>query len=142
MQAGYKARGFTNYFRDPGTISKLRATGYVNYAVAGLNARYQIRYVDGVKDDRCFTAAGVVIDPCASTSFGPTNFGAEVSSFTQHDVTFTYDLPLDSVKAQLQFGIENFTNANPPASRLEVSYDPFIGNPFGRIFRFGIRAGF
>ncbi|WP_310497439.1 TonB-dependent receptor domain-containing protein [Sandarakinorhabdus sp.] len=137
VQAGYKARGFTNYFRDPGTISKLRATAYVNYAISGLNARYQVRYVDGVKDDRCVGLAN-----CASTSFGPTNFGATVGSFTQHDITFSYDLPIDSVKAQLQFGIENFTNADPPASRLEVSYDPFIGNPFGRIFRFGVRAGF
>ena len=137
VQKGYKARGFTNYFRDPGTISKLRAIGYVNYAVAGINGRYQIRYVDGVIDDRC-----VGVNPCASTSFGPTNFGAKVKSFTQHDVTFTYDLPLDSFTAQLQFGVENFTDADPPASRLEVSYDPFIGNPFGRIFRFGISTKF
>jgi iron complex outermembrane recepter protein len=137
VQAGYKALGFTNYFRDPGTISKFRGNAYINYNVSGINARYQVRYVSGVDDDRC-----VNVNPCASTSFGPTNFGAHVSSFTQHDVTFTYDLPLESVDAQLQFGIENFTDADPPASRLEVSYDPFIGNPFGRIFRFGVRAGF
>lgn len=142
VQAGYKARGYTNYTRDPGTISKVRAIAYINYAIAGINARYQVRYVGGVKDDRCSTAAGVVINPCVSTAFGGTNFGAEVKSFTQHDITFTYDLPLDSVKAQLQFGVENFTDADPPASRLEVSYDPFIGNPFGRTFRFGVRAGF
>ena len=137
VQAGYKALGFTNYFRDPGTISKLRATAYLNYAVSGLNARYQVRYISGVKDDRCATA-----NPCASTSFGPTNFGAEVGSFTQHDLTFTYNLPIESFDAQLQFGVENFTDADPPASRLEVSYDPFIGNPFGRIFRFGINTKF
>jgi iron complex outermembrane receptor protein len=65
-----------------------------------------------------------------------------VKSFTQHDINFSYDLPIESVDAQLQFGIENFTDAAPPASRLEVSYDPFIGNPFGRTFRFGVRAGF
>ncbi len=137
VQQGYKARGFTNYFRDPGTISKLRATGYVSYNIAGINARYQVRYVDGVADDRC-----VGISPCATTSFGGTDFGARVKSFTQHDINFAYDLPIDSFKAQLQFGIENFTDADPPASRLEVSYDPFIGNPFGRIFRFGINTKF
>ena len=81
-------------------------------------------------------------NPCATTSFGGTNFGAKVKSFTQHDVTFTYNLPIDAVDAQLQFGVENFTDADPPASRLEVSYDPFIGNPFGRIFRFGINTKF
>ena len=137
VQAGYKAKGFTNYFRDPGTISNLRAIGYVNYAIAGINARYQVRYIAGVLDDRC-----VGRDPCATTSFGGTNFGAKVKSFTQHDVTFTYNLPIDAVDAQLQFGVENFTDADPPASRLEVSYDPFIGNPFGRVFRFGINTKF
>jgi iron complex outermembrane receptor protein len=137
VQKGYKALGFTNYFRDPGTISKLRATAYLSYAISGISARYQVRYVDGVKDDRC-----VNVSPCVSTSFGGTDFGATVKSFTQHDINFAYDLPIESVDAQLQFGIENFTDADPPASRLEVSYDPFIGNPFGRIFRFGIRAGF
>ncbi|MBC7505872.1 MAG: TonB-dependent receptor [Sandarakinorhabdus sp.] len=137
VQAGYKARGFANYERDPGTISKLRATGYVSYGIAGINARYQVRYVGGVTDDRC-----VVGSPCISTSFGPSDFGREVKSFTQHDINFTYNLPIDSLDAQLQFGIENFTDANPPAARLQVSYDPFIGNPFGRVFRFGINTKF
>jgi len=135
VQSGYQAKGFTNYFRDPLTVSPLRATGWLNYNVGGLNARYQVRYVDGVQDDRC---VGLV--NCAATNFGPTNFGAEVKSFTQHDLNVQYDLPMGGMTTQLQFGIENFTNANPPASRLELSYDPFIGNPLGRVFRFGIRV--
>ena len=137
VQRGYQAKGFTNYFRDPLTISPLRATGWINYNISGFNARYQARYVAGVDDDRC-----VGIDPCFATSFGPTNFGREVASFTQHDIHFQYDLPFTAVKTQLQFSIENFTDADPPASRLEPSYDPFIGNPFGRVFRFGARVEF
>ena len=135
VQKGYQAKGFTNYFRDPLTVSPLRATGWINYAINGLNARYQARYVGGVDDDRC---VGLV--NCASTSFGPTNFGAVVKSFTQHDINLQYDLPISGVKTQLQFGIDNFTNAAPPSSRLELSYDPFIGNPLGRVFRFGLRV--
>lgn len=135
VQAGYQAKGFTNYFRDPLTVSPLRATGWINYATGGLNVRYQARYVGGVDDDRCVGLAN-----CASTNFGPTNFGAVVKSFTQHDINIQYDLPISAVKTQLQFGIDNFTNAAPPASRLELSYDPFIGNPLGRVFRFGLRV--
>jgi iron complex outermembrane receptor protein len=138
VQAGYQAKGFTNYFRDPLTISPFRGNAWINYNIAGFNARYQVRYIDGVKDDRC-----IGLTNCASTSFGPTNFGAVVDSFTQHDVHFQYDLPaIAGVKTQLQFSIENFTNADPPASRLEPSYDPFIGNPLGRVFRFGARVQF
>ena len=138
LQNGYQARGFTNYFRDPLTVSPFRGNAWINYNINGFNARYQVRYVDGVRDDRC-----IGLTNCASTSFGPTNFGAVVGSFTQHDIHFQYDLPdLGGVKTQLQFSIENFTDADPPASRLEPSYDPFIGNPFGRVFRFGVRAQF
>jgi iron complex outermembrane receptor protein len=135
VQAGYQAKGFTNYFRDPLTVSPLRGTGWINYSIDGLNLRYQARYVGGVDDDRCAGLAN-----CATTNFGPTNFGAEVKSFTQHDFNVQYDLPIGGFTTQLQFSVENFTNADPPASRLELSYDPFIGNPLGRVFRFGIRV--
>ena len=138
VQAGYNARGFTNFFRDPGTVSKWRGTGYINYNVSGLNLRYGVRYIDGVKDDRCIN-----LNPCLTIpGFGTTNFGAVVKSYTQHDFHATYKLPIDAFKAQLQFSVENFTNRDPSAARLEVSYDPFIGNPFGRIFRFGAKVGF
>ena len=137
VQQGYNARGFTNFFRDPGTVSKWRANGYVNYNVSGLNLRYGIRYIDGVRDDRC------TADPClVIPGFGSTNFGRVVKSYTQHDFHATYKLPIEAVKVQLQFSVENFTNRDPSAARLEVSYDPFIGNPFGRIYRFGAKVGF
>lgn len=138
VQRGYNALGFTNFFRDPGTISKWKGSGYVNYNVSGLNLRYGVRYIDGVRDDRCIN-----LDPCLNIpGFGGTNFGAVVKSYTQHDIHAAYKLPIDAVKVQLQFSVENFTNQDPSAARLEVSYDPFIGNPFGRIFRFGAKVGF
>ncbi|WP_353200343.1 TonB-dependent receptor [Sandarakinorhabdus sp.] len=135
VQPGYQAKGFTNYLRDPLTVSPLRATGWINYSLPRFNARYQARYVGGVDDDRCVGLAN-----CVSTNFGPTNFGAVVKSFTQHDINVQYDIPMGGVTTQLQFGIDNFTNADPPASRLELSYDPFIGNPLGRVYRFGLRV--
>lgn len=135
VQPGYQAKGFTNYLRDPLTVSPLRATGWINYSLPRFNARYQARYVGGVDDDRCVGLAN-----CVSTNFGPTNFGAVVKSFTQHDINVQYDIPMGGVTTQLQFGIDNVTNADPPASRLELSYDPFIGNPLGRVYRFGLRV--
>ncbi|WP_353215977.1 TonB-dependent receptor [Sandarakinorhabdus sp.] len=135
VQPGYQAKGFTNYFRDPLTVSPFRGTGWINYSIDGFNARYQARHVAGVTDDRCVGLAA-----CAVTNFGPTEFGRVVKGFTQHDINLQYDLPIKSVTAQLQFGIDNFTNAAPPQSRLELSYDPFIGNPLGRVYRFGIRV--
>lgn len=132
VQAGFSADGFTNYFRGVQTISKWRGNAYVNYNVSGLNLRYGVKYIDGVTDDRCLVA-----NACTATTFAPT-----VDAYTQHDFHATYDLPVEFVEAQLQFSIENFTNEDPSAARLEVSYDPFVGNPFGRIFRFGLKTRF
>ena len=137
VQQGYDAVGFANFFRDPNTVAEWRANGYVNYHIGGFNARYTVQYIDGVTDDRC-----VNVDPCATTEFGGTNFGAQISSFTQHDIHFSYELPLEFVDAQLQFSVENFTDEDPSEARLELGYNPYIGNPLGRIYRFGAKFNF
>ena len=80
--------------------------------------------------------------PCATTEFGGTNFAATIPSYTQHDINVSYELPFDFVDATLQAGIENFTNEDPSPARLEVGYNPFIGNPLGRIYRLGARVHF
>lgn len=138
LQDGYEAAGFANFFRDPNTVSQWRANGYVNYNVSGLNLRYSIQFIDGVTDDRC-----VGVNPCASTpEFGGTNFAANIPSYTQHDFHVSYQLPFQFMDATLQFSIENFTNEDPSAARLELGYNPFIGNPLGRVYRLGARVGF
>jgi iron complex outermembrane receptor protein len=72
LQKGYTARGFTNYFRDPGTVSKLRATAFANLKYADLNLRANYRFVT---DDRCPALPA----PCTTTADGfSTNFGRKV----------------------------------------------------------------
>lgn len=44
---------------------------------------------------------------------GEFSIGAR-GSFTQHDLHFLYDLPFTAVQAQLQFSIENITDAARP----------------------------
>lgn len=137
VQQGYDAVGFANFFRDPNTVAAWRANGYVNFNISGINLRYGLQYIDGVTDDRC-----VNVDPCATTEFGGTNFGAEIGSYTQHDFNVVYELPFDAVDAQLQFSVENFTDEEPAPARLELGYNPFIGNALGRTYRFGIKTKF
>jgi iron complex outermembrane receptor protein len=35
--------------------------------------------------------------------------------------------------------VQNLFDQEPGGARLELSYDPFIGNPLGRTFKIGIR---
>ncbi|GAA4050771.1 TonB-dependent receptor domain-containing protein [Parerythrobacter jejuensis] len=137
VQQAYDAIGFGNYFRDPNTVPEWRANGFVNLAYDVFNLRYTATYIDGVTDDRCVNR-----NPCFSTSAGPTDFGIDSGSYTQHDIALTVDLELGGFEAQLQAAIENFTDSEPATAQLPLGFNPFIGNAIGRNYRFGIRTRF
>ncbi|WP_369411928.1 TonB-dependent receptor domain-containing protein [Pacificimonas pallii] len=134
----YDAVGFANYNRDPGTVSDWRGNAYANVNYDMLNLRYVFKYIDGVDDNRCADTG-----PCVTTPEGiETDFGRRVSSFTQHDLHATLDLEVAGTDLQLQGSIENIFDEDPPGARLELSYDPFIGNPLGRTYRLGAKVNF
>lgn len=137
LRSGFGAVGLANLDRLPGTISPWRANAFINYNVAGLNLRYGATYIAGVRDERCDG-----LEFCATTSFGGTNFGRNIQSYTQHDFHAAYELPISAFEAQLQFSIENFTNEEASEARLPLGYNPFIGNTLGRVFRLGAKVGF
>ena len=137
LRSGFSAVGLANLDRLPGTIAPWRANAYVNYRISGLNLRYGMTYIAGVRDERCDD-----LEFCATTNFGGTNFGRDISSYAQHDFHASYDLPISSFDAQLRFSIENFTNEEASSARAPLGYNPFIGNVLGRVFRLGAKVGF
>ncbi|MCA0903028.1 TonB-dependent receptor domain-containing protein [Qipengyuania aquimaris] len=137
VQESYDAVGFGNYFRDPNTVPEWRANGYANLNWDMLNVRYSVTHIDGVFDDRCINR-----DPCFQTSQGPTDFGIESGSYTQHDIAVTLQLDLAGAEVELQGAIENFTDAEPAEAQLPLGYNPFIGNAIGRNYRIGLRTRF
>ncbi len=134
LQAGYDAVGFTNYNRTPGTVSELRGTGYVNFETGPANIRYQLNYIGGVTDDR----APASVQNAVGTLV-PVTIGREVDAFVTHDVYLTLDLPWDTT---FTASVVNIADEDPSDARLELSYDPFIGNPLGRTFEVGLRKVF
>ncbi len=80
---------------------------------------------------------------CNNTAANPAcqlvTFGAEVDSFTTVDFTYRADLPWQT---QLTLSAFNIFDQDPPAARLEPSYDPFIGSPIGRSFKIGLTTSF
>jgi len=137
VQPSYDAVGFGNYFRDPNTVPEWRANAYANLNIGIVNARYTLTHIDGVFDDRCIER-----DPCFSTSQGPTDFGVESGSFTQHDFAVTIQLDVGGAEVELQGAVENFTDEEPAEAQLPVAYNPFIGNAIGRNYRIGLRTKF
>jgi iron complex outermembrane recepter protein len=143
LQAGYDAVGFSNYNRAPGTVSELRGTGYINWSAGPANLRYQLNYIGGVTDDRAPVFVQIASQATACTAVTaaciPVTIGREIDDFITHDAYLTLDLPADTT---LTASVVNITDEDPSEARLELSYDPFIGNPLGRTFEVGIRKRF
>ncbi|MBZ6379694.1 TonB-dependent receptor [Pacificimonas flava] len=134
LQESYDAVGFGNYFRDPDTLPEWRVNAYVNFNYdARLNARYVFNYIDGVTDERC-TAAG-----CVNTN---TRFGEESGSYVRQDFVLTYDLLVGGADLQFQAAVNNIFDEDPPEAALPVSYNPFLGDAYGRHYQLGLKANF
>ena len=138
FDGAYDAAGFANYDRAPGTVSEWRANAYASAVLDQLSFGYFMQYIGGVEDNRCPDDAPCIVTP----EFGGTDFGRTIDAYVQHDLWASYDIPVMGADVNLRFGIENITDEDPSEARLEYSYDPFIGNPLGRIYRISTRINF
>lgn len=122
---GFDAVGFANFDRSAPSIPELKGNFFANYSRDSWNLRYVLEYIGGVDDNR-----------------GPTNntnFGVNGDSYVQHDLHGSWTLPVDFADLTVNASIENLTDQDPAAARLEYSYNPFIGNPLGRTFSVGAK---
>ena len=135
VQAGFEAAGFTNYDRAVQTISKVRGSGFVDYAYDIHNFRLTVNHIGGATDNRApiFAQNGATTScTVANATCIPVTLGLRVKSFTTLDFTYRVELPMDVTVTASAF---NIFDRDPSAARLEYGYDPFIGNPYGRSFK-------
>lgn len=144
----YEAAGFTNYDRLPGTIPDWRGQFYADFNRGPHNLRWTINYIDDAKDNRgpttVQTGPSTNCNVANATAGTATNcrlvtFGSEVDNFITHDLTYRYAWRDDLT---LTASVFNVLDEDPSEARLEISYDPFIGNPLGRTFKIGIKKTF
>ena len=146
--AAYAAAGYSNYDRFPGTIAKLRGQFFAEYHLGRHNLRWTVNYIDGVKDNRGPT----VVQTGPSTNCNAANqlagtaincqlitFGLNQRSFISNDIVYRVELPWGTTAT---FSLLNAFDRKPSRARLELSYDPLIGNPLGRTFKIGLRKEF
>ena len=148
VSPAYEAAGFTNYDRLPGTIPDWRGNFFANYNRGIHNLRWTMTYIDSAKDNRGPTTVQTgassncnVANAAAGTATNCqlTTFGLKVKSFMSHDLTYQVQLPHEFVLTATVF---NVFDENPSHARLELSYDPFIGNPLGRTYKIGVKKNF
>jgi iron complex outermembrane receptor protein len=99
-----------------GTLPELRGSVYLDFSTANQGVRVTTRYIDGVKDVR----AGLV------------GRGVQIGSFLTHDLTYRLSLPAETT---VTASVINIADRDPPFARLDLSYDPFIANPYGRYYK-------
>ncbi|HEY0681599.1 MAG TPA: TonB-dependent receptor [Steroidobacter sp.] len=102
-----------------GSLPEIRGAAYVDFANANQGLRLTARYVDGVKDVR--------------TSLDQTvPAGLNVGSFLTYDAVYRLSLPGETT---ITASVINLTDEDPPLTRLDLSYDPFLANPYGRYYK-------
>ncbi len=112
----YDALGNMNYETSLArTLVKWKARGFLNYAWGPLNLRYMLNFTDGYES-------------------GAVPF--KVKSHDTHDLHLNYSLMEDQVN--LTLSVINLADEDPPFAGRDLNYDPFVHNPFGRMFRFGV----
>jgi iron complex outermembrane receptor protein len=65
--------------------------------------------------------------------------GKVIESQLLHSIYYTWQMPADLT---LSLAVENLFDQAPSFARLDYSYDPFTGSPFGRTYKAGLRARF
>jgi iron complex outermembrane receptor protein len=139
VSPAYSAVGFTNYDRFPGTITAWRGRGNINYNIKTLNLRYELGYTSGATDNRAPINVQSGVGTANPGSLIPITFGRQIGAWVTHDFHVTHETPWDMT---LSASVTNIFDRNPPGARLEISYDPFIGNALGRVFQFSARKRF
>jgi iron complex outermembrane recepter protein len=149
VSAAYEAAGFTNYDRlTTLTIPDWRGQFFADWNRDNHNLRWTINYIDGATDNRGPTVVQTgsstnctVANARAGTATNCklTTIGNRVKAFVTHDLTYQLQLPQDFTVTATVF---NVLDEDPSEARLELSYDPFIGNPLGRTFKLGVRKRF
>jgi iron complex outermembrane receptor protein len=108
------------------TLPELRGSVYFDYATQLQGLRLTTRYIDGVTDIRAGLATA-------------TSRGVEVDSFLTFDLVYRLSLPAQTT---LSAAVFNIADEDPPFARLDLSYEPFIGNPLGRYFKLAVTKRF
>lgn len=112
-----------------GSIPDLKGQAYAEYSTGPHTLRGTVRYVGGMTDSRGATTF---------TAVSP--LGKEIDEFVTADLSYTLDI--EPLATTLSVTVQNITDEDPPFARLDLNYDPFTGNPLGRVVKVGIRKKF
>lgn len=116
-------------YQGYGSNPDIKGQAYVQYDNGNHSLRYTFRYVGEQEDTR---------GPTTFTAASP--LGKIIGDFATIDLNYT--LNIEQIGLQLTASVQNLTDEDPPFARLDLNYDPFTGNPLGRVYKIGVRQKF
>lgn len=156
VSEAYDGVGLLNYQAVLYPIPKWKGQGFVEVGKGIFDARLSITYTGGLHDQRFDSrsgpfapncalglapgASGPCVDSGAAPNAASLLTGADISSFTTADLTIRVQLPWNNTI--LSGTVFNLFDKDPPFAREDYGYEPFIGNPLGRMFRIGLSTEF
>ena len=116
-------------YQGYGSNPDIKGQAYAQFDLEKHSFRYTLRYVGSMEDTR---------GPTTFTAASP--LGKKIADFATIDLNYT--LNLEDIGLQLTASVQNLTDEDPSFARLDLNYDPFTGNPLGRVYKVGLRQKF
>lgn len=134
----FDAVGYLNYQTTAVPIPKWKAEGHVEYSVGNHNLRWVIHYIDSYEDQRTAPfLSGYARDTTGAAV--TVAAGKTIDAQIIQDINYRVFLPWETT---LTASVTNIFDKDPSFARLELGYDPFTGNPLGRVYKVGISKKF
>ena len=106
------------------SLPDFKGNTWIKYVHGPHRFTYMLRYITDYRDAR-------------STTIKPLR---NIDSVAYSDIYYNVSLFNDSTV--LSLSVMNLTDEDPPATQSDLNYDPYTADPFGRMFKVGIRYTF
>jgi iron complex outermembrane receptor protein len=156
VQDAFDGVGLLNYQSTLYPVPKWKGQAYLDLGAGPVDARLTVNYTDGLHDQRYDTrtgpfapncalglkpgATGACVDSGLTPNAASILTGADLDDFISADLNVQVKLPWKNIV--LTGTVFNIFDASPPFAREDYNYEPFVGNPYGRMFKLGLSTKF
>jgi iron complex outermembrane receptor protein len=135
VQKAFDAAGYLNYLSSATSLPEWKAQFFAEYSTGPHNIRLTLNYIDSYIDQQ-FGRSLVAANPVDGSV---TLKGLKIKDTALLDLDYRVLLPWDTT---VTLSVDNILDEDPSFARLDLNYDPFTGNPYGRTFKASVKKRF
>ena len=139
VQESFDGVGYLNFQTTAYPVPEWKARAFLEFTRGAYDARLTVNYIDSYRDQRADSGTGPFA-PNTNIPGSPVLMqGATIDSQLTTDFNLIYNF---GEATTFSFTALNITDEDPSFARLDYNYDPFTGNPLGRVLRVGFNTAF